>query len=204
MYKLGITGGIGSGKTTVSKILEEIGYPVFYSDVSAREAENDPKIIAELKSLIGIDAFDGDTIIRDVMRKRVFGNPEILNKVNDLVTPWVGKQFNEFVEKNAAIGHKLVVIESAVLCELDLVKKLDATILVYASKETRKKRIILRDGLTEEIAELKMNAQMSDAKKLEMTNFIIVNEDVEPELKTEILTKQLAAISASLLLTGKI
>lgn len=203
MFKLGITGGIGSGKSTLSKLLEESGLPVFYSDLSAREAEKDPEIIAKLKALIGTDVFDGDVIIRDAMRKRVFGNPELLAKVNSLVTPWVSERFNEFIEKQAKEGHNLVVIESAVLCELDLVKGLDATILVYANRDTRKKRIMLRDGLTEEIAELKLNAQMPDKQKLSMTNFIVVNEDVDEDIRIEILMKQMAGISGVLLLTGR-
>jgi dephospho-CoA kinase len=204
MFKLGITGSIGAGKTTLSKLLEESGLPVFYSDLSAREAEKDPEIIAKLKALIGTDVFDGDVIIRDAMRKRVFGNPELLAKVNSLITPWVSERFDEFVEANAMEGNSLVIIESAVLCELDLVKGLDATILVYASRDTRKKRIMLRDGLTDEIAELKLNAQMSEKEKLAMTNFIVVNEDVPEDIRTEIMMKQMGAISATLLLTGRV
>lgn len=204
-YLLGITGGIGSGKSTLSSLLEGGGVPVFYSDKSAREAERDPKIIAELKAIVGEDVFDGDVIIRDLMRKKVFGNPELLSKVNDLITPWVSQKFKEFIEEQSMMGHNIIVIESAVLCELDLVKNLDGTILVYANRETRKKRIMFRDGLTEEIAELKLNAQMPDREKLMMTDFIIINEDVdEEELRIKILLKQLAAIGSSLILTGRI
>lgn len=204
MYKIALTGSIGAGKTTVSKVFEEIGIPVFNSDLSARKAESDPEIITALKEIIGDDAFDGDVIIRDIMRKKVFSDNAMLDKINDLITPWVIKDFKNFITQKELEGYKIVVLESAIIFESKQKhverQDFDVYISVFASEETRRKRVKSRDNISDEIFDLKTKSQLPELEKLSLSNFIIINEDVEPELRKLLLESQIGTILALFML----
>lgn len=199
MIKVGLTGGISSGKTTVAKIFENnYGIPVFYSDECAREAENVPHIRKQFIEIVGEEILVDGKIDRNKLRQIVFNNKEIIKKVNQLMGPYIMEEFNKFVELKRKEGDRVVVCESAILIEKGAMGAFDVIITVVADKQTRLKRTMLRDGLSEEMVLAKMNNQLSDDEKIEYSNAVIINEDM-PNTNTKLLLeKQIELIVANL------
>lgn len=199
MIKIGLTGGISSGKTTVAKIFENnYGIPVFYSDECAREAENVPHIRKQFIEIVGEEILVDGQIDRNKLRQIVFNNKEIIEKVNQLMGPYIMEEFNKFVELKRKEGDRVVVCESAILIEKGAMGAFDVIITVVADKQTRLKRTMLRDGLSEEMVLAKMNNQLSDDEKIEYSNAVIINEDM-PNTNTKLLLeKQIELIVANL------
>jgi dephospho-CoA kinase len=176
MIKIAITGNISSGKSTVSKIFETFGFPVFNSDLASREAEKDPEILSKFLDIVGHDILVDAEINRTLMRERIFNDSTMLQKVNELMTPYVSKQFQKFVKEHK--DKKAVIMESAIIFEGYHQNKFDMVITVVADKDTRIKRTMTRDGLSLDLVLAKIKNQLSDDFKARCSDFIIINEDM--------------------------
>ncbi|MCH8546624.1 MAG: dephospho-CoA kinase [Cryomorphaceae bacterium] len=173
---VGITGGIGSGKTTAAKIFESLGIPIYIADEKARTltAQNS-EILSYIRSTYGDEVFDdnGD-LIRKKLGEQVFGDKEKLKALNEVIHPIVSKDFKEWTAQQDA---PYVLKEAAVLFESGNYTNCDYVILVVAPKETRIERVIKRSGLTREDIEARMHHQWSDDDKLALSDFVIHNDD---------------------------
>lgn len=190
MKKIGLTGGIGSGKTFVANILEKMGYPVYYSDKRAKELSNEhPKIQDKLKEIFGDEIYENENLNRPLLSKKIFTSTDLRETVNSIIHPIVRNDFNKWTEKYS--HHSLVFNEAAILFETKSFKNFDANILVYAPEDVKIQRLLLRDQITKENILTKMNAQWSDSKKMSLTRHHILNDGETPLLIQieEILTK---------------
>ena len=182
MKKIGLTGGIGSGKTYVAQILEKMGYPVYYSDTRAKELCNeDPLIIRQLKELLGNDAYKNEKLNKSFISNQIFSSPDLRESINSIIHPVVRNDFDQWLENLSS--HSLVFNEAAILFETKSYKRFDETILVYAPLEIKIQRLISRDRVSKEEITAKMNAQWSDAKKMTLTRFHILNDEKTPLLE---------------------
>lgn len=182
MKKIGLTGGIGSGKTYVAQILEKMGYPVYYSDTRAKELCNeDPLIIRQLKELLGDDAYKNEKLNKSFISNQIFSSPELRETINSIIHPVVRNGFDQWLENLSS--HSLVFNEAAILFETKSYKRFDETILVYAPLEIKIQRLISRDRVSQEEITAKMNAQWSDTKKMALTRFHILNDEKTPLLE---------------------
>ena len=194
MITIGLTGNIGAGKTTVSKILEDKGIPVFNSDLCARSAESDPEIRKKFIDIVGEEILVDGEIDRNKMREIVFKNKEILANVNALLKPYVIQKFSEFVKEQEVNGEIMVVFESAILFESGAANNFDHIITVVADKMTRAKRTMDRDNLTLDLVLAKMNAQLSDNYKIMHSDFVVINENMSFTDTKLLLEKQVDMI----------
>ncbi|MBQ4914917.1 dephospho-CoA kinase [Maribacter sp. MMG018] len=181
MMIVGLTGGIGSGKSTVGKILEELGVPVYNSDVEAKKLmQSSETIRKKLISLFGDRAFDGDVLNRSFIAKKVFNDKNILQKLNKIVHPEVRKHFLKwYSEQNTSY----VVQETALLFENKAQDLYDKIILVTAPKELKIQRLLKRDGSTEEDILARMKNQLKDSEKIKLADFVIENIFLEETRK---------------------
>jgi dephospho-CoA kinase len=179
--KVGITGGIGSGKTMVCRILETMGYPVFYSDNEAKRImSHHPQVRDFLIQHVGKEAFGTAGLNRALLAEKLFSNPQLLSQVNELVHPLVRQAFDEFAAAHAE--RALVFNEAAILFETGAYKRFDAIVLITADEITRIRRVVERDGVTEMEVRQRMNKQWSDNEKSKLTDYRIENEDALPLL----------------------
>lgn len=181
---IGITGGIGSGKTTVSKYIEEAGYPVYYSDARAKSIVNDNlHLQQEIKDLLGEKSYSSDgTYDRKYVSEVVFADADLLLKLNALIHPAVRVDFEKWVEQQTT---PLVFKETALLFELKLHKSCYKSILVTADDNCRLKRVMDRDGKTYREVETIMQKQMSERDKIKFSDYAIYNNDGLEELRTQ-------------------
>lgn len=174
MLRLGITGGIGSGKSVVSKTLNVLGIPVYDCDSRAKWIqENDVEVRQKIMQLLGDDVYDGQHLNRKKMAAMIFSNTELLAKVEGIVHPAVEMDFNRWcVEQKKDV----VALESAILYECGLDKKcLDKVCLVYAPTETRIERVAKRDSANIEEIRRRMANQANDDDKIKKADFIVKN-----------------------------
>ncbi|MCQ2189541.1 MAG: dephospho-CoA kinase [Paludibacteraceae bacterium] len=174
MLRLGITGGIGSGKSVVSKMLTVLGIPVYDSDSRAKWIqENDADVRKAITDLLGEDVYEGTRLNRKKMASIIFSDAALLAGVNDIVHPAVEKDFNRWCEEQKK---EIVGLESAILYECGLDKKcIDKVCLVYAPIETRIERVALRDSANIEDIRRRMANQASDDDKIKKADFIVNN-----------------------------
>lgn len=170
---VGITGGIGSGKSIIGKILTTMGYPVYYSDSAAKKLmESDAIIQKKLNLLFDNKAYVDGKLNRAYLAQQIFSNPELKNKVNQIVHPRVRKHFNDFVAEQTS---PLIFNEAAILFETGGHKNFDAIILVVADKNLRIKRVMERDNVSKQEVLDRMNNQWTDEEKIKLTNLLIYN-----------------------------
>ena len=174
---IGLTGGIGTGKTTVSKMFEALGVPVYNSDSEAKKIMELPEVIVLLKNNFGNSFFENDVLNRKKLADLVFKNPEKLNELNAIVHPFVKKNFMIWVKKNE--NKKFVIKESAILFESKTNINCDKIITVIAPLYLRMQRIVERDNLIFHEIVKRINNQLSDEKKVENSDFVIENTDLE-------------------------
>lgn len=180
MKKIAITGGIGSGKSIVSRILETMHFPVYYSDVRSREiVDTNQEIRKELIALFGEEVYVGDKLNRPFMASKIFSNEELRLKVNSIVHPKVREDFILWLADQKS---DLVFNEAAIFMENDSYKKFDATILVIAPEEIKIERVRKRDNLSREEVIARMSKQWSDEKKMALTPYHLTNDDHHPLL----------------------
>lgn len=177
---IGITGGIGSGKTTLSDLLRSHGYPVYDTDKEARRLQNqDPKLINQTKALFGEDIYKNGELDRVTVASMVFHQPDLLKQLSSLVHPVVKNDFKEWVSSLCSTG--LVFIESAVLFEGEFNVLTDKIILVTAADEVRIKRVMKRDRLTVEQVVSRIKNQIPDAIKAQKSDLVINTDQGLPE-----------------------
>tara|TARA_R110002072_G_scaffold159065_1_gene310136 strand:- start:1255 stop:1878 length:624 start_codon:yes stop_codon:yes gene_type:complete len=186
MLKIGITGGIGSGKTTVCRIFENLGVKVFYADVEGRKLlnENEELKIAVRKKF-GKDMFHiNGELDRARMAALVFNDAKALEKLSTLVHPKVNEVFKKWLELHNKKPY--ILKEAAILFETGNFYDLDKVINVFAPKEVRIQRVMKRDGVTREDVEKRIRHQYSDEERNRLADYIIMNED-ENELLPQIM-----------------
>lgn len=187
---IGITGGIGSGKSTVSKYIEEAGFPVYYSDIRAKNIVNDNQRLQQLiKELLGENAYDEDDLYdRKYVSGIVFEDEELLLKLNSLIHPAVRIDFQNWVTQQTT---DFVFKETALLFELKLNQSCYKSVLVTADDNCRLKRVMDRDNKTYREVETIMLKQMPEKDKVKLADFVIFNNDGLEELEAE--TKKILA-----------
>lgn len=176
--KIGITGGLGSGKTTACKIFETLGIPVYYADDRAKALMvEDKKLVTDIKNLFGEEAYFSDgNLNRRFISDKAFHNPKLLNELNQLVHPAVLKDGDLWHSTQQNTPYTLK--EAALMYESDSYKHMDKVITVYAPKELRIERAILRGGglISREDIEARIAKQLPEEEKLRRADFIIYND----------------------------
>jgi dephospho-CoA kinase len=197
MIKIGITGGIGSGKTTVCKIFEVLGIPIYYADDRAKELlESDKNVIKKVKNIFGHDVYNEQgKLDRHRVATIVFNFPEILAEYNAIIHPAVFQDVEKWMLRHTQ--HDYVIKEAALLFETGSYKMLDKIICVTAPVEKRIERVMLRDKVTEEQVRARMQNQWSDAQKTAMSDYIIYNDGSTP------LIRQVLSIHEKILIYAK-
>lgn len=176
MKILGLTGGIGSGKTTVANFFRDLGIPVFIADVEAKKImEEDARVKSGIIQLFGEESYRGDLPNRKFIASQVFNDEEKLEKLNSIIHPAVANYFESWKEKQDA---PYVVYEAAILFEKGGYKKCDFNVLVTAPFREKIKRLQKRDDSSLEEIEARMRHQWTDEKKIELADFIIENIDL--------------------------
>jgi dephospho-CoA kinase len=173
--KLGVTGGIGAGKTTVCRIFNVLGIPVFSADIEARIImETDQNVIRKINALTGKDLFLNGSLDRKGLAKLIFTNKNLLEQVNNVVHPVVLNQFLIWTEKQYT---PYVILEAAILFESNASKLVDKIITVIAPEEERVERVIQRNDLTREQVMERMQNQMHDEERLIQSDYVIDNSE---------------------------
>ena len=171
---IGITGGIGSGKSMVAKVLQLMGYPVYSSDQRAKEImHEDQLLIVGLKELFGEEAYLDSNLNRPYIAAQIFKDASKRTAMNNLVHPAVRKDFQNWVSRQKS---PVLFQESALLFETGNYKSFDAVILVSAPEKVRMQRVKERDQLTDEQVQSRFNAQMPEEEKMKLTNLVIHND----------------------------
>lgn len=177
--KIGITGGIGSGKSVVSRLLEIMGVPVYISDIeSKRITRTDEYILRELSTLIGEEILVDGELNRSLLATYLFGHPDHTLAVNAIIHPRVKDDFRKWAAWRDA--HKIVGIESAILVEAGFKEEVDFVVMVYAPLQVRVERTVLRDGALREQVMRRIESQMNDEEKREHADLLVVNDGETP------------------------
>lgn len=173
--KVGITGGIGSGKSYICGILEKMGYPVYYSDqASKRLTASSPIIRKGLIEIVGAEVFKDDVLNKTYLAQKLFYDDSVRKQVNGLIHPVVRADFNQWADaQNATI----VFNEAAILIETGAFKTLDFTVVVTADREERIRRTMQRDGVERQEVLARMAKQMEDEEKIKVADFVVYNDD---------------------------
>ena len=179
---IGITGGIGSGKSTVSKFIEEAGFPVYYSDVRAKTIVNDnAELQKKIKELLGENSYDENGFYnRRYVGEIIFKDDQLRLQLNALIHPAVKINFENWISEQKT---PFIFKETALLFELNLNESCYKSILVTADDNIRIKRVMDRDGKTYREVEAVMNKQMPEKDKIKIADFVIFNNDGLEELK---------------------
>jgi dephospho-CoA kinase len=199
ILKIGITGGIGSGKSAVCSFFAHLGVPVLYADEIAKElSSTDSTIRKKLVALLGELAFQTDgSLNRSFIASEIFANKELQKKVESIIHPRVEKEIERQIKELAHRGELIIIVEAALIYEAGLHKKLDAVIVVHADEFVRISRVRKRDVVSEDAVRSRMTAQLDAKTKLEKADYIIYNNGTLEELESKvrflyIVFKQLA------------
>lgn len=184
MYKVGITGGIGSGKSLVCSMLRDRGVAIYDCDQRAKELmASDGVIREELIRSFGDEVFVGGLLNRAYLAERVFSNTDELAKLNAIVHPRVAQDFERWAEAESGV---YVVLESAILFESGFDAKVDVAVAVMAPEELRIERAMQRDGVSRDLIVERMRNQLSDDERCHRAKYAIVNielDDLEEDVE---------------------
>ena len=192
MIKVGITGGIGSGKTYVCKLLELMNFSVFYSDAEAKKIQDTNAYVrSKLIELFGEQAFTENGLNRKYIAEIIFGNPTAKKQLEEIIHPKVAEAFATWCEEKAGTDEKIVFIESAILYESGFDKIVDKVVMVYADEDVRIERSMQRDGADRAAIEERIKNQSSDKDKRLKADFVIHNnpDDLVNKQIIEIIKK---------------
>lgn len=179
---IGLTGGIGSGKTTVINYIKSKGFPVYIADEAGKEVMEYPEIITKINLLFNNEVLLPDGFLdRTKIASIVFQNKELLGQLNQIVHPAVALHFENFKKENATAD--VIFKESAILFESEAYKKCYATILITAPLHIRVHRVMLRDQITEEEVLKRVKNQMDDSEKAKLATYIVENIDLNETFK---------------------
>jgi dephospho-CoA kinase len=175
MFCFAVTGGIGSGKSYLVRLISSLGLPAYIADIRAKELyKTNMRLVESLANLLGRDILSEDGIRRDVMASKIFSNPDLLRMVNNLVHPEVLNDFCIWRDQMDKEGHKAVIYESAIFLETKRFHVIaDKVIVVVAPEEERIRRVMKRDSISEEAVRERMSRQWSDDKRIKMADFVI-------------------------------
>lgn len=171
--KIGLTGGIGSGKSTVAQIFKELGIPIFFSDQEAKKVYLDDNVRTQVVSLLGEGAYSGPKPELPFIASKVFENKALLSQLNAIIHPAVRKAHTEW--HNSQIS-PYTINEAAILFETGAYRGFDKTILVTAPEEIRLERVIQRDGAKAHEVKARMQKQWPDSQKEKLCNYLIIND----------------------------
>jgi dephospho-CoA kinase len=177
---IGLTGGMGSGKTTIANHLNSLGIPVYNSDYQAKKILNLPETVESLKSVFGDVIFTNELLDKEKLSKIVFKNPEQLKLLNQIIHPAVKVDFENWLKANK--NSPLVIKEAAILFESGSYKNCDVIISVSAPQEIRIQRVIARDHLTYDEVMFRINNQWTDEMRNEKSDYVIDNQDIDKAL----------------------
>ena len=184
--KIGLTGGIGSGKSVVSRLLKAMGIPVYISDIETRRLMvTDEGIRLGLTSLLGDDVYMGGCLNKPLLTSYLFDSEEHASRVNGIVHPRVKNDFRHWCCEHSDLS--LVGMESAILLEAGFRQEVDVVVMIYAPLEVRICRAVSRDVSSREQIERRIRCQMDDEKKRIQADYVIVNDGISP-LIPQVLT----------------
>lgn len=173
-YIVGLTGGIGCGKSTIAKIFSLNYFEIFNSDNEAKKLYSEKKVIEKVVEIFGDKVIENEKINLKQLGIIAFEKTELLEKLNKLIHPLVKQKFQDFLSQSTS---KLILKESALLFESGFYKDNHLNILVVAPEELRIKRVLLRDGLNIEEVKLRISKQWKDDNKLKLADMVIINDD---------------------------
>jgi dephospho-CoA kinase len=177
MKVVGLTGGIGSGKTTVSNMFKELGVPVYIADLEAKKLMATSKVIKhKLIDLFGPKAYEDKELNKTFIAVKIFNDKAYLEKMNAIIHPKVAIHFKNWLKKQTT---KYVIKEAAIIFEHNMQSQYDYIITVIASEEERIKRILKRDNTSKEKILSIMKHQISDQEKVKMSDFVILNDQLD-------------------------
>ncbi|QDW21273.1 dephospho-CoA kinase [Flavobacterium sp. KBS0721] len=174
---IGLTGGIGSGKTTIANYFATMGVPVYIADDAAKKVMQAEKIIKLIKTTFGDSIFENDVLNRAKLAEIVFNNAEKLAQLNAIVHPAVKSDFESWLQENKK--HDYVIYEAAILFESGRYKECDVIITVTAPEEVRIERVVKRDNTTREQVLSRIKMQWNDEKRISLSNFVINNSNLK-------------------------
>ena len=175
MIKIGLTGGIGSGKSTVAKVFEILGVPVFYADEVAKQAYTDPAIREKVAANFGTQVLTLQGVNKEEMRKMIFNNEKNLAFINELIHPWVADQFA--VWRKQYLKQAYIIKEAAILIESGSYKECDKNIVVTAPIEQRISSVSSRDQITKDEVEKRIKLQLSDVERMKYADLVLKNDN---------------------------
>lgn len=185
MLRIGLTGGIGSGKSTVARIFETLGVPVFYADAEARRLlDSDEMLMRSIQNAFGEESYVDGRYNIPYMSAKVFADPSLLERLNALVHPRTIAAAEEWMTRQSA---PYAMKEAALIFESGSEKHLDRIIGVTAPEALRIRRVMQRDGLSREQVIQRINRQMDETRKMERCDYLIRNDEEEP-LLPQVLT----------------
>ncbi len=174
MIKVGLTGNIGSGKSTVSRVFETLGVPVFHADSEAKKFLDQEDVQDSLIKEFGSEIFEDRVINRKKLARLVFNDKQALEFLNSLIHPLVRKDFETWTIVNSEAPY--IIQEAAILFESGFYKMFDKVITVGSLQELAVARVMARDGVSEKDVLLRMNNQWSSEKKEELSDFVVYND----------------------------
>ena len=192
---VGLTGGIGSGKTTIANLFAlHFSIPIYIADTKAKElVANNKQLQQEIVTLLGEEAFVEGRYNTSFVAQEVFSNKEKLDKLNAIIHPYVQQDFLQWKQSQQA---PYVIKEAAILFESGSYRDCDFIIMVTAPLEERIKRVILRDKIDRETVEKRIKNQWNDEKKIELSTFVIENRDIDKNLdKIEIIHSKIVKMT---------
>lgn len=172
---VGITGGIGSGKSTVCKVFEMLGVPVYYADEESRLLLNDPDILKKISEIFGPEVITSGKADRKKISSIVFNDKAKLASLNSIVHPAVIAHFDNWCKTHSEFSY--VIKEAAILFESETYKNVQKIITVTAPVDVRIERVMKRDNVTEEEVRRRMSHQISDEEKIKRSDYVLVNDE---------------------------
>ena len=173
-----LTGGIGSGKTTIAKLFETMGCVVYNSDERAKELYNNPEVKKQVIALLGVNAYSEDhKLNKEFISDIIFNEKDKLEKLNAIIHPALALDFQNFVKQQNS--ESIIIKESALIFETELYKKFTTIILVIAPLEQKIKRVMSRNLISKEEVDKRMQAQWTDEQKLPLANYVISNSETD-------------------------
>ena len=177
ILKIGITGGIGSGKSTVAKVFEMLGIPVYYADDTAKKLMNEDVFLKkQLIDAFGKEIYQNGVLNRSSLSELVFNNPEKLSQLNGIVHPATIADAEYWMQQQHSV---YAIKEAAILFESGANKYVDKVIGVFAPVQLRISRVMQRDNSTQEEVTARMNKQMEEEKKMKLCDYVIINDEQE-------------------------
>ena len=199
MLRVGITGGIGSGKSTVCKFFESQQVPVYYADdIATKLIDSDAGIRKKIISVFGPSSYVKTGLNKSFIRKKVFEDKEALEKLNAITHPVIFKHFDQWCAARKKEKHPFIIKEAALIFESDSYKHLDFFVCVIAPVETRIARVVQRDGKTRKEVEQVISKQLSDEEKIKRSD-IVINNPGDELLLPQILALNEVLVKKSIL-----